>query len=164
MGDLSEVIIPKIKLNNGIDMPRIGLGTFHSSEPNNDQMESAIIDAIQVGYRHFDCADFYQNELGIGKGIKKAIDDGMVKREDLFVTSKVWMTFTRPDRVEKSLRRSLKALNVQYVDLFFMHWPMSLKQNDEDYIPIGEDGLVDIDTQIDYVDTWKAIEECYQKG
>ena len=101
----------KIVLNNGNKMPRFGLGTW-LSEPG--QVKTAVESAIDSGYRHIDCAYFYNNEHEVGEAISNKIRQGVVKREDLFVTSKLWNTFHKPENVEKGLELSLKDLKVDY--------------------------------------------------
>lgn len=84
-------------------------------------------DAIDAGYRHIDCAHYYLNEEEVGAGIKAKIDAGVVKREDLFITSKLWSSFMRPDLVEPTLKESLKNLGLEYLDLYLIHWPCALR-------------------------------------
>nr|CAH7752801.1 unnamed protein product [Callosobruchus chinensis] len=131
--------VPKIKLNNGLEIPAFGLGTW-KSKPG--EVEQAVKDAIDLGYRHIDCAYVYGNEKEVGAALKAKLNDGTVKREDLWVTSKLWNAFHRPDLVEKALKESLKNLQLDYLDLYLIHWPVAYK----------------------YVDTWKALEECVRKG
>ncbi|KAK7821060.1 hypothetical protein U0070_020422, partial [Myodes glareolus] len=89
-------------------------------------MESTKI-AIDVGFRHIDCSHFYQNEEEVGQAIRSKIEDGTVKREDIFYTSKLWSTSHRPELVRPSLESSLRKLNLDYVDLYLIHFPVSLK-------------------------------------
>jgi len=104
------------QLSDGSKIQRIGYGTFKA-----DDLQDIIQEAINVGYRHFDTATVYQNEDLIGEAITKSIKEGKVKREDLFITTKVW---AEKDNVAKSLNQSLKDLQLDYVDLFLIHWPI----------------------------------------
>ena len=157
--------VDEIKLNNGVKMPMLGLGTFHAKpSPDLDEIEQAVYQAIQVGYRHFDCAYEYRNEEGIGKAFQRAFKDGIVTREELFVVSKVWLTFTRTDRVKLCLKKSLDRLKLNYLDLYLIHWPLCFKQVEDTYCPVGPDGQIAIDDSIDYLDTWKGMEQVYQEG
>ncbi|XP_018375711.1 PREDICTED: aldose reductase A-like [Trachymyrmex cornetzi] len=88
-------------------------------------VEQAVHDAIDAGYRHFDCAYIYQNEKEIGKVLCEKIAKGIVKREDLFITTKLWNTFHKRDNVVPACRRSVKNFGLGYVDLYLIHWPIS---------------------------------------
>ncbi|XP_037045474.1 aldo-keto reductase family 1 member B10-like [Bradysia coprophila] len=158
MVDPSQVT--KVKLNNGIEMPVIGLGTWQS--PHEDVYE-AVKTAIEVGYRHIDCAYCYGNEVPVGRAIKDAISEGKVKREDLFVVSKVWLTFFTRERVREGLKRSLTNLGLDYLDLYLVHWPISFQQVDEKIFPADANGLA-IDGKVDYLDTWKGMEDVLKDG
>lgn len=152
-----------IQLNNGKSMPRFGLGTW-LSEPG--KVKAAVEAAIDAGYRHIDCAFCYQNETEVGEAIANKIKEGVVKREDLFITSKLWNTFHRPENVETGLDFTLKDLGLDYVDLFLIHWPTAFEfqQNDQrNPFPQTEAGMK-MDDQAHYVDTWLKLEEIYKKG
>ncbi|XP_023242823.1 aldose reductase-like isoform X2 [Centruroides sculpturatus] len=118
----------QVQLSNGYKVPLVGLGTWKSKLGEGKQ---AIKDAIELGYRHIDCALFYENEEEIGEAIKEKIDDGTVKREELFITSKCWNTYHSKDKVLESCQKSLKALKLDYLDLFLVHWPMGYKGMEE---------------------------------
>uniref|UniRef100_A0A1Y1LLL2 NADP-dependent oxidoreductase domain-containing protein n=1 Tax=Photinus pyralis TaxID=7054 RepID=A0A1Y1LLL2_PHOPY len=152
------VQVPTVTFNDGKKIPVIGLGTLKSTPA---EVIQAVKDAIDVGYRHIDCAHVYENEKEVGAAIAAKIAEGVVKREDLFITSKLWNTFHRPEAVEPAFRRCLKELGVDYLDLYLLHWPMGFKEGD-DLNPADANGI--IPTDYDYVDTWKAIEEVYKKG
>ncbi|KAG5360973.1 D-galacturonate reductase [Yarrowia sp. B02] len=113
------MISETFKLNDGHSMPALGLGTA-----SDDNVEQVTYTAIKNGYRHIDTAFIYQSEKAIGKGIQRAISDGLVTREELFVTTKVWPTFH--DRVSESLDASLADLGLEYVDLLLLHWPAAM--------------------------------------
>ncbi|XP_013204479.1 aldo-keto reductase family 1 member C18 isoform X4 [Microtus ochrogaster] len=124
-------------------------------------MESTKI-AIDVGFRHIDCSHFYQNEEELGQAIRSKIEDGTVKREDIFYTSKLWSTCHRPELVRPSLESSLRKLKLDYVDLYLIHFPVSLKPGDS-LLPQDEHGNLILDT-VDLCATWEAMEKCKDAG
>ena len=113
-----------ITLRGGARMPAIGLGCWKIGK---SACAGAVYEAIRAGYRALDCACDYGNEAQVGEGIKRAIDEGIVARKDLFVTSKIWMTYHAADKVEPALQRSLSDLQLEYLDLWLIHFPISLK-------------------------------------
>ncbi|KNC75705.1 hypothetical protein SARC_11773 [Sphaeroforma arctica JP610] len=137
-------------LVSGNKIPVVGLGTWQAEKGVVGQ---AVKDAIELGYRHIDCAAIYGNEKEIGEAFKEVFA-GDVKREDVFVTSKLWNTMHAPEKVEDALKKTLSDLGLEYLDLYLIHWPVH--QNDDgsflpyEAIPIG--------------DTWKALEACVDKG
>ncbi|ELW71654.1 Prostaglandin F synthase 1 [Tupaia chinensis] len=123
-----------VKLNDGHFMPVLGFGTYAPEEiPKSKAFESTKV-AIDVGYRHIDAAHLYQNEEEVGKAIREKIADGTVKRKDIFYTTKLWATFHRPELVQPALERSLKKLQLDYVDLFLIHVPVAMKVECHPYL------------------------------
>ena len=114
---------PMLKLSNGMRIPCIGMGTFGSDRFTPEQVSLAVEGAIKAGYRLFDCASVYGNEDLIGKVLDDVIFDGIVNREELFITSKVWNDMHGKGDVLLSCAKTLKDLRLDYVDLYFIHWP-----------------------------------------
>jgi glycerol 2-dehydrogenase (NADP+) len=143
-----------IPLNTGATIPALGLGTWQSAP---GEVKAAVIHAIEAGYRHIDCAYCYQNEDEVGEALQDVIKRGIVKREDLFITSKLWCTFHT--RAEEGLQKSLDLLKTDYVDLYLMHWPVPMNpKGNHPLFPKLEDGSRDIDRSITHLDTWKNLE------
>ncbi|HUM87914.1 MAG TPA: aldo/keto reductase, partial [Prolixibacteraceae bacterium] len=109
--------------SNGAKIPVIGLGTFGSDNYSNDQIAQAVKFAIELGYRHIDCASVYGNEKEIGEVLSELIGNGTVKREELWITSKVWNDMHGEGDIIKSCRQSLADLQLEYLDLYLVHWP-----------------------------------------
>ena len=106
-----------LKLSSGDEMPAMGFGTCHIKTAD------VFYNAVKNGYRHFDTASYYFNEEFLGEGLARAIKEGLVKREDLFITSKLWHSeYADP---EAAIQRSLQKLQVSYIDLYLVHWPLN---------------------------------------
>lgn len=148
-------------LNTGAQIPVVGLGTWQSKP---GEVEAAVEHALKSGYRHIDGAYCYQNESEVGTGLKKAFESG-IKREDVFVTSKLWCTFHRAGKQEKCLDETLSALGLEYLDLWLMHWPVPMNPNgNHPLFPKHEDGSRDLDSEWSFVDTWKHMEKVLKSG
>ncbi|XP_021752976.1 NADP-dependent D-sorbitol-6-phosphate dehydrogenase-like [Chenopodium quinoa] len=150
-----------IKLNNGFKMPIIGLGVWRMEK--ND-VKDVILNAIKIGYRYFDCAAYYQNEAEVGEALAEAFQTGLVKREDLFITTKLWNS--EHGHVLESCKDSLKKLRLDYLDLYLVHLPLATKHTGVITFAsvLDEDGVLDIDTTISLETTWHAVEDLVYAG
>jgi len=159
------MVAPTIKLNNGHQMPLVGFGLW---KVNNDTCADQVYNAIKTGYRLFDGACDYGNEVEAGQGVARAIKDGLVKREDLFIVSKLWNSFHDGDKVEPICRRQLKDWGIDYFDLYIMHFPISLKYVDPSIrYPPGwesEDGKTVVAGNAPIHETYTAMEKLVEKG
>ena len=150
--------VPAIQLNDGRSVPAIGLGTYKTSD-----IAQIVEQAIDVGYRHFDCARVYHNEPEVGRALQSAISSGKVKREDLFLVTKVWPNSFWKGGPTASANQSCKDLNTSYLDLLLIHWPIPFQRSDEDF-PLDGNGQILLDESIDYVEVWKELEEIQRLG
>lgn len=152
----------------GSNMPTVGLGLW---KIDRSATADVVRDAIEIGYRHLDSAADYGNESEVGAGIERALGDGLCLREELWITSKLWNTYHRPQHVEAACRKTLTDLGVDYLDLYLIHFPISLQFVDFEtrYPPewFFDPAVATPKMQIDPVplsDTWKAMEDLKRKG
>ncbi|KKK23371.1 putative D-xylose reductase (Xyl1) [Aspergillus rambellii] len=155
---------PTIKLSSGFDMPIVGFGLW---KVNNDTCADQVYEAIKAGYRLFDGACDYGNEVEAGQGVARAIKEGIVKREELFIVSKLWNSFHDGERVEPICRKQLADWGVDYFDLYLVHFPISLKYVDPSvrYPPswMSEDGKLELG-KATIQETWTAMESLVDKS
>ncbi|KAK7041444.1 hypothetical protein VNI00_009310 [Paramarasmius palmivorus] len=148
--------VPKIKLNNGAEIPAVGLGTWQSKP---EEVVAAVSHALKEGYRHIDCAWGYGNEKDVGEGIRQS----GVPRSEIFITSKLWGTYH--SRVEECLDETLSNLGTDYLDLYLVHWPVPLNpKGNHPVFPTLPDGKRDVDHSWKLADTWKQMEAVLKKG
>jgi len=130
--------VPSVTLNNGVEIPQLGLGVFQVDPAATKRI---TLDALEVGYRHIDTAEMYRNEAEVGQAVRESSID----RADIFVTSKLNNPFHHPDQVRSAFQGTLDSLDIGYVDLFLIHWPLPK-------------------SDVDYLDTWKAMEGLLDGG
>ncbi|THD22615.1 Aldose reductase A [Fasciola hepatica] len=151
---------PTYTMSNGQKIPVLGYGTYLVPK---HQMRMNVLTILESGYRLIDCAFFYGNEDAIGEGLVEAMNKLKLKREDVFITSKVWPTHVRPENVRKSCEESLKNLKLTYLDLYLVHWPVAFKPGDCSF-PMAEDGETYALDSVPHLDTWKAMEKLVDDG
>ncbi|ACC74087.1 aldo/keto reductase [Paraburkholderia phymatum] len=147
-------------LRDGAQMPVIGFGTLITDPATT---VTATRDAIEAGYRHFDCAERYRNEREVGGALKAGLAAGGIARDAIFVTTKLWNSNHRPERVGPALAASLERLGLDYLDLYLVHTPFAFQAGDEQD-PRDADGNVIYDEGVTLLDTWRAMEELVDSG
>ncbi len=149
---------PFVKLRDGTDVPAIGLGTWKSEK---GEVAQAIRTAVDAGYRHFDCAPVYENEKEIGEAFHAIFSEGKVKREDLWITSKLWCNHHERAAVKPGLLQTLSDLQLDYLDLYLMHWPIALKR--DVYFPEKGEGFLSPD-EAPITEAWKGMDGMRKEG
>jgi alcohol dehydrogenase (NADP+) len=157
----SDLRNTRIPLNHGGgQIPALGFGTLI---PDAAATITATRNALEAGFRHFDCAERYRNEREVGEALQTGLAAGGIVREDLFVTTKLWNTNHRPERVEPAFKASLERLGLNYLDLYLIHTPFAFQPGDEQD-PRDQNGNVIYDCGITLLDTWKAMESLVGGG
>jgi diketogulonate reductase-like aldo/keto reductase len=151
----------RIPLNHGNGaIPAVGFGTLISKTA---AVKPAIKAALEVGFRHIDGAEVYRNEELVGEALREAFEAGTVKREDIFVTTKLWNNNHRPERLTLAFEASLRRLQLDYLDCYLIHTPFAFQPGDEQY-PMNERNEPIYDTEVTLVDTWRAMERLVDEG
>jgi alcohol dehydrogenase (NADP+) len=160
---IDQTKIPRITLSSGKTIPCIGMGTFGSDRFTPEQVSSAVAGAVRCGYRLFDCASVYGNEDLIGRVFAQALNDGIVKREELFITSKVWNDQHGNGEVLLSCAKTLRDLQLDYLDVYFVHWPFPNYHapgcDVDSRSPDAKPFIID-----DFIGCWRQMERLYDIG
>jgi len=143
-----EKLSGRVTLANGVQMPGFGFGTAQT--PDGKTAEESVLSAIRAGYRNIDTAAAYRNEEGVGRGVRRAIDELGVKREELFVSTKLWHDHRGYSRAMEGFEESMEKLGLEYLDLYLIHWPAAAKWHD-DWRELN-------------ASTWRALEDLYEQG
>lgn len=155
---MAPAVAPTIQLNNGQEMPALGLGTWQGL-PGSGEVKDAVSAALDAGYRLIDTAEVYRTEEDIGKAVAEKIQQGDLKREELFITTKVWISHLEPDMVLQACQNSCKKLGLDYIDLYLVHWPFAIKGKDVDDLAFEAEP-----SPVSLEETWRGMEKCVEKG
>jgi alcohol dehydrogenase (NADP+) len=157
----SDLRLTRVPLNNGAgNMPALGFGTLI---PDPVLTITATRDALDAGFRHFDCAERYRNEREVGEALQAGLTANRIARENIFVTSKLWNSNHRPERVEPAFEASLDRMRLEYLDLYLIHTPYAFQPGDEQD-PRDQNGNVLYDSGVTLLDTWRAMENLVDHG
>jgi alcohol dehydrogenase (NADP+) len=161
MMEAADFRTTRMPLSHGAgQIPALGFGTLI---PGAAATVSATKEALEAGFRHFDCAERYRNEREVGEVLQAGLAAGGIAREDLFVTTKLWNTNHRPERVAPAFEASLDRLGLDYLDLYLIHTPFAFQPGDEQD-PRDQNGNVLYDRDVTLLDTWKAMESLVDRG
>ena len=147
-----------LTFNYGNTIPQFGLGTW-KSKPG--EVKNAVKYALSIGYKHIDCAAIYGNETEVGEALKESFADNVVQREDIFITSKLWNNRHKKDDVVLGLKQTLKDLELDYLDLYLIHWPVAFKP--EVIFPEDASGVLSL-SEVPLIETWQGMEQAVNQG
>jgi aldehyde reductase len=160
MSDPNELRYRQILMNNGRAIPAVGFGTLI---PGLADTQRATRTALEVGFRLFDCSERYRNEEAVGEAIQGVLGEGRVRRDDLFIATKLWNNHHRPERVRPAFEASLDRLRLKYLDLYLIHTPFAFQPGD-DQDPRDQNGNLLYDHDMTLLDTWRAMESLVDHG
>lgn len=160
MNAAEDLRFTKLPLNTGATIPALGFGTLI---PSPVDTRIAVAAALEAGFRQFDCAERYRNETVIGETFQSVFKTGKIKREEVFIGTKLWNTNHRPERVKPAFEASLKRLQLDYVDIYLAHTPFAFKPGDEQD-PRDANGNVLYDDGVTLLETWNAMENLMDTG
>ena len=161
MTESPDLRLTRLPLNNGSGhMPALGFGTLI---PDAAVTKTATRDALEAGFRHFDGAERYRNEREVGEALQTGLAAAGIAREDIFVTTKLWNSNHRPERVEPAFEASLDRLKLNYLDLYLIHTPFAFQPGD-DQDPRDQNGNLLYDNGVTLLDTWRAMENLVDRG
>jgi alcohol dehydrogenase (NADP+) len=160
MSGQNELRSRKIPMNDGRNIPALGFGTLI---PDLGDTLRATRAALEAGFRQFDCSERYRNEEAVGEAIQDVLREGKVRRDDLFLATKLWNNNHRPERVKPAFEASLRKLRLDYVDLYLMHTPFAFRPGD-DQDPRDENGKTIYDDGVTLPETWGAMERLVDEG
>jgi diketogulonate reductase-like aldo/keto reductase len=160
MSDPEELRDRKFPMNNGASIPALGFGTLI---PGLDDTRRATIAALDAGFRQFDSSERYRNEEAVGEALQAVLQQGKIRREDVFMATKLWNNNHRPERVKPAFEASLKRLRLEYVDLYLIHTPFAFQPGD-DQDPRDEAGDTIYDDGVTLTQTWGALERLVDEG
>ncbi|MGN1377414.1 MAG: aldo/keto reductase, partial [Dorea sp.] len=163
MEKINPALVPQRKLNNGMVIPGIGMGTFGNDRYTSEEVSKAVYGAIEAGYRLFDCAAAYGNEKEIGRVFEKAFSEGIVQRQDMTIMTKVWNDMHGKGDVLVACAKSLRDLRLDYLDVYMVHWPFPTYHAPGAHLE-GRNPLAVPFSVEEYMGVWRQMEKLVDMG